>query len=296
MNVLSTYMSSIFSFFISLAIIVVASYIFFFLLFKMFHLFKSIFEFILDKILDIFGNSKTSTPHKPILNFPVSKASIKGNYGESQVSRTLSQLPTDTYHIINNIMLKTEKGTTQIDHVVVSKYGIFVIETKNYQGWIFGKEFDEQWIQQIYKRKSYFYNPIRQNYAHVKALEKTLHLPNNYFIPVVVFSSKSNLKINTNSIVITTNNLQNVILSHQEQRINPLDIQNIVTALSCSNIVSPEMNRQHVHNIHQRLFENEQKIRNNICPKCGGRLVQRNGKYGAFIGCANFPRCKFTTR
>ena len=58
-----------------------------------------------------------------------------GKAGERRVARKLDWLPKE-YTILNDIMLRTQYGTTQIDHVVVSPYGIFVIETKNYKGWI----------------------------------------------------------------------------------------------------------------------------------------------------------------
>ena len=63
----------------------------------------------------------------------------KGKQGEQRVRDILSHLPED-YHVLQDIILKTEKGTTQIDHVVISRYGIFTIETKNYRGEIYGND------------------------------------------------------------------------------------------------------------------------------------------------------------
>jgi len=68
---------------------------------------------------------------------------IKGFFGEKSVSFFLSRLDETKYMVINDIMLQVGSKTTQIDHVVVSNYGVFVIETKNYKGWIIGNEFDE---------------------------------------------------------------------------------------------------------------------------------------------------------
>lgn len=79
---------------------------------------------------------------------------IKGYFGEKSVSFFLTGLDETKYKILNNIMLKVGNKTTQIDHVVVSNYGIFVIETKNYKGWIIGDEYDEYWKQVIYKREA----------------------------------------------------------------------------------------------------------------------------------------------
>lgn len=90
------------------------------------------------------------------------KPKIKGYAGEKLVSSTLSfRLPKEQYRILNNILLKTDRGSTQIDHIIVSVYGIFVIETKNYTGWITGGEYSEKWTQTIYKNKTQFYNPIK---------------------------------------------------------------------------------------------------------------------------------------
>lgn len=82
------------------------------------------------------------------------KPALKGAFGETIVSWLLSHLPKDQYKVIHNIMLKTERGTSQVDHVVVSIYGIFVIEVKNYNGWIIGTENSSQWTQIIYKKKA----------------------------------------------------------------------------------------------------------------------------------------------
>lgn len=71
-------------------------------------------------------------------------------------------------------MLKVGDKTTQIDHVVIPNYGIFVIETKNYKGWIIGNEFDDYWKQIIYKRKEKLHNPIKQNYGHIMVLKEHL--------------------------------------------------------------------------------------------------------------------------
>ena len=103
-----------------------------------------------------------------IILIKVFEHNIKGNIGERQVNRILSRI--EGYRLLHNIMLETESGTTQIDHVLIGRKGIFVIETKNYDGWIFGDEKSKYWTQTIYKKKSKFFNPIRQNYGHVKAI------------------------------------------------------------------------------------------------------------------------------
>jgi restriction system protein len=99
----------------------------------------------------------------------------KGHIGELLVRLFAHwQLDKQTYRRLHNVTLNTPDGTTQIDHVFLSPYGIFVLETKNMSGWIFGSEKQAQWTQKLYKRTYKFQNPLRQNYKHLKALEATL--------------------------------------------------------------------------------------------------------------------------
>jgi len=101
---------------------------------------------------------------------------IHGIIGERPVASFLSALDSKKYLIINDLMIENEGKTSQIDHVVISNYGVFVIETKNYDGWILGDESSNYWTQVIYKRKEKLYNPIKQNYGHVQAIKNILKL------------------------------------------------------------------------------------------------------------------------
>lgn len=75
-----------------------------------------------------------------VLIITIYKAKIKGIFGEKGTSFFLSQLDKNKYLIINDVMVEVEGKTSQIDHLVVSNYGVFIIETKNYQGWILGDD------------------------------------------------------------------------------------------------------------------------------------------------------------
>ena len=79
-------------------------------------------------------------------------------------------LDSNIYRRFHNIIIPTNNGTTQIDHIIVSPFGLFVIETKNYKGWIFGSEKQSKWTQSLYGKKYTFQNPLRQNYKHQLAL------------------------------------------------------------------------------------------------------------------------------
>ncbi len=90
-----------------------------------------------------------------------------GRRAEQQLARHLVEALSEGYRHYHNIILKTEQGDlTEIDHLITSPYGIFVIEVKNYKGWIFGAEHQAHWVQQHFKRKHQFQNPLRQNYKH----------------------------------------------------------------------------------------------------------------------------------
>ncbi len=120
---------------------------------------------------------------------------FKGKWGEFFV-RVLMwvHLPKDKYSVIHNVTLPSDEGTTQIDHVVVSRYGVFVVETKNMRGWIFGGVDQSHWTQKIFKSSHRFQNPLRQNYKHTKTLETILGIPSEAIFSVIVFTGDSTFK------------------------------------------------------------------------------------------------------
>lgn len=98
-------------------------------------------------------------------------SAFRGWMGETMATLGMSlSLDSQTYHRFDNIIIPTTNGTTQNDHILVSKFGIFVIETKNMKGWIFADQYQPQWTQLIHGRKYKFQNPLRQNFRHTKCL------------------------------------------------------------------------------------------------------------------------------
>jgi hypothetical protein len=125
----------------------------------------------------------------------VASPARKGARGERAVHGLLRQsLHPSEYAILRDVTLPYEGGTTQIDHVVVSRFGIFVIETKNLSGWIFGSEWDSHWTQSFGHFRIEFQNPLRQNHAHLRALRALLGLRATKFHSLVVFTGKSEFK------------------------------------------------------------------------------------------------------
>lgn len=114
---------------------------------------------------------------------------FKGWRGERAVQRLIrQQLNPLVYVDVHNVTLPTpDGGSTQIDHLIFSPYGLFVLETKNYQGWIFGTEKQREWTQQIFKKRSKFQNPLRQNYKHTQTLQSLLGLEPEQVHSVIAF-------------------------------------------------------------------------------------------------------------
>lgn len=223
---------------------------------------------------------------------------IKGHIGEKVVSAHLKTLSTNDYFIINDLILPTKRGTSQIDHIVVSKYGIFVIETKNYKGWIFGHENSEKWVQNIFGHKYEFVNPIRQNQSHIRAIRNTISNIGQFpLISVVAFSSKASLNVSVeNSHVVHWGRLVSTIQRYQAIVIGEEQVQGIFDCLQQSNITIANRKKEHTKSVRQITTYYENTLAAGICPRCRGRLIERSGTYGRFYGCSNYPRCKFTHR
>lgn len=116
---------------------------------------------------------------------------IKGDYGELRLSSVLKSLP-NGYHVIDNIMLRTKKGTTQIDHILVSNAGILVIETKNYKGRIYGDIRGRVWTQTLYNgAHNKFYSPVKQNEGHIRNLIRSIRVPSGIVGGVIVFTDET---------------------------------------------------------------------------------------------------------
>ena len=156
----------------------------------------------------------------------------KGIFGEAIVKLLAKyKLPADVYIPIHNVTLPTPDGTTQIDHIFVSEFGVFVVETKNMKGWIFGGENQAQWTQQIYKVKNKFQNPLRQNYKHVKTLESALEIPPEAIKSVIAFIGESKFKTNMPSNVTRGADYVRYIKSFNVSILSQEQVQSVVAQI-----------------------------------------------------------------
>ena len=224
-----------------------------------------------------------------IIIYKIFGPKIIGWFGEIWTKQALSKLPKDKYSIINDVFIKVNDHTHQIDHVIVSKYGIFSIETKQYNGFITGNKYDKNWVRHVGKNKFYYSNPIRQNYGHVKALSELLGIDESKIYNVVCIPSRAKLRIEHDGELVRYDTIVDKILSYDKEIVD--NEEEIVSIINNSIINDKKTRKVHIDNIRNNIIDKEQ----NKCPKCGGQLVERVGKYGNFIGCSNYPKCKYTS-
>jgi len=147
------------------------------------------------------------------------KAHIFQNRGEATLSRAVNRrfVPPD-FHLLNHVTLRPKEGTTQIDHILISRFGVFVIETKDYKGWIFGGATDRYWTQVFFQSRFRFQNPIRQNYRHVCAVRELLDfVPADAIRSAVVFTGDARFKTNVPNGVFTLAGFIAYVESHSRE-------------------------------------------------------------------------------
>jgi uncharacterized membrane protein len=216
-------------------------------------------------------------------------ADVLGYLGENSVISVIGGTIAGEKFVINNYMLADDGKSSQIDHIVINGNGIFVIETKNYSGNIYGNESQEQWTQVLAygKVKNKLYNPLKQNATHIYRLKKILP-PYTKIKSLVVFV-QNNTKYIDASNVIPLYDLYAAINKPSDEKLSISKMQEIYDILMEAESKCNITNNEHIDEINKM----RKDLNDNICPRCGGKLVERNGKYGKFYGCSNYPKCKF---
>jgi hypothetical protein len=160
------------------------------------------------------------------------------NRGEEAVSSYLmTSLPLDKWHLLNNITLKIDDHTTQVDHILVSTYGVFVIETKHYSGWIFGAANSKSWTQVFYRMSIKFQNPLRQNFKHIKAVQELLDfIPTEQIKGLVVFSGNATFKTKPPAGVHTIGSMVTYLKGLTEEVMSENRMQFCVGRIECKRL------------------------------------------------------------
>jgi len=223
---------------------------------------------------------------------------VKGVFGEFQVNWAARRfLDKNVYHLFKNVTLPTTNGTTQIDHVIVSKYGIFVIETKNMKGWIFGDPNQKTWTQTIYRHTSKFHNPLRQNHTHMQILQSALGLDPSKIFSLVVFVGDSTFKTSMPDNVVSGRGYIRFIKNKKQVVLSDSEIRSICERIQSARL-KPSLKTHIRHVRYVKSIVDGKKWKNNqTCPKCGKAMVLRTTRNGdtpgkTFMGCSGFPRCR----
>jgi hypothetical protein len=177
----------------------------------------------------------------------------QGAAGESFVHRKLQALDPKRYFVLTNLMLPSGRGnrTTEIDHVVISQYGIFCIETKGVPGIVRGSADAEYWTHAGGFVTKKFYNPLRQNNSHIRALEALLRVtyPDVPIVPFVVFTQAKRLIVSGADCVGGVSDALRMIQGYARPVLSEYDITNIRGILMRSNITSAAARRTHIERI-----------------------------------------------
>ena len=219
---------------------------------------------------------------------------IRGWCGEKTTQFGLwLRLDGNTYKRFHNVIAQSHNGSTQIDHVIISPFGIFVVETKNYSGLIYGSANNKFWTQVLPGEKNKFQNPLHQNYKHTKTLSEQLCIDHGKIRSIVYFVGSAELKTSLPPNVLTSGSaLAKYVRQFNEIVFTNTELERLVNMLT--DIQNTQISsREHRSDLKRRYDSN------NICPKCGGDLVIRTTKHGPkvgnnFLGCSNFPKCKYT--
>jgi restriction system protein len=223
---------------------------------------------------------------------------MKGVFGELLVNLAAKFfLDKKVYTLFKNVTLPTADGTTQIDHVIVSRYGVFVIETKNMKGWIFGSAQQKLWTQKIYRYTSKFQNPLHQNYKHTETLRSALELEQDKVFSVVVFVGDSTFKTAMPDNVVYGMGYIRFIKNKTQIILSDSEVWAICAKIQSGRLKpSIKTHVDHVKHV-KTLVEEKQRQDDNSCPKCGMPMTLRTARQGdnqgkQFWGCTGYPRCK----
>ena len=177
------------------------------------------------------------------------------NRSEARVSHVLqANFGSPDYHLMNHITLQLKHGTTQVDHILVSRFGVFVIETKDYKGWIFGDARAAKWTQVLFRYKFKFQNPIIQNDLHVRTVATLLDfLPPEAIRSVVVFTGDAEFKTAVPPGVVHISELTNYLHAQTVEVMSINRVQFCVGRLETARLaISSETDLEHVQSLQRK--------------------------------------------
>lgn len=187
--------------------------------------------------------------------YRVSRDSAYQNRGEMLVSRVVrANFGPPDYHLMNHVTLQLKDGTTQVDHILVSRFGVFVIETKDYKGWIFANAEQTNWTQVLFSGQFKFQNPIFQNNRHVRAVQALLNfLPPDAIKSVVVFTGEAEFKTEIPQGVFYMSELVSYLREHTVEVMSLNRVQFCVGRLETARLaISGKTDVEHVQSLERK--------------------------------------------
>jgi hypothetical protein len=158
-----------------------------------------------------------------------------GTVGSARVRRILNAgLDTRIYTVLHDLLLPAGGGTVHIDHLVISRFGVCVIDSIHRGGWISGTEVQARWQQKIFGRIYRFDNPVHANFLRVQALERLLKIPLSRFHPRVIFSGPKGFKSHMPPKVMAVGKMLGHIRSHSRELLSPEEADKVVLHLQAA--------------------------------------------------------------
>ena len=270
-------------------------------------------DFVLDIIIDILVKN-------------IFDAEYSGKYGEKLTEKELMKANKHGFKglVLRNLYVPKDDGTTsEIDVVFICSKGIIVIESKNYSGWIFGNEYDAKWTASLPNgTKNRFYNPIRQNYNHIKWLKSFIapDFGDVNMVSLIAFSERCTLKkvtVNTPDVYVVNRDMVRTVLKDvwknkedcltsdqidalyeklkpltevdeatKQAHINNIKVTNAISGELFGNTKMPSMEELVAKELglNLNMGVNPQNDSRRICPRCGSPLVLRTAKRGVNVG------------
>lgn len=185
-----------------------------------------------------------------------------GRYGEYLIYKNLQHREgIDGKFLFNTYIPTDEANTTEIDVMFLCRKGIFVFESKNHSGWVFGKESQQNWTQTLPQgrksHKEHFYNPIRQNAGHIAHLQKFTGEKMRFY-SVITFSDRCTIKAmeveSKNVFVLHRREVEEpikAVYEYCEDIMTQEDLDALYAALYPFTQVNEEVKSEHVANINQ---------------------------------------------